>query len=578
MYQLEKSQKMLKSNCHNSNRIDNISRKNRVNLARAGEYTSEKLHESKSFLTDDEMQKKSMNLLKITNNTSKFLSGVTLNSNDHSSNLSSLGVTKDSQMVPADEVKNLIKKLKKDKLNRKKCLINYQQKLHKIQEKEKELEEENAKQAAREKEEIALKKHQENIKKLKLNQEERAKRKKEWLEIDKMGIAKWRIKNSANSEDERKFMSKVSSKDADDMELAYTHVRYQKSFDADINKAKELEYSEMKKNREIMLKPLDAKGIKKFSKDYDVLRKDLVERKKKQRLKSEIIHDYKPPKFTKIAQNCFKEEYEKSKNEELKSQTRKEMIKKRDKYWQLVRDLHAPQVNEVKKEEMKNLISKVSNHRVEKLDKRDRHNVSVKNESEKSKGLKKNFSSNAFPKNQVGGNSTSNLQNPIKNFRRRQPKRNSPHSFSAQKEALKSEIPKSFDYLKHRRNIREQSGDGFPTKAVQYIDRAKQIEEQNSQVLVNMARICESEAKRKEQLLDVQNSITVDNSKQINKMYVNSIKAKLAYIHQMQLKSEALHYKFYSNLTHKPILMTSVPTQPLPLFPFPKLPSKLQNA
>ena len=81
------------------------------------------------------------------------------------------------------------------------------------------------------------------------------------------------------------------------------------------------------------------------------------------------------------------------------------------------------------------------------------------------------------------------------------------------------------------RNLRQQSGSEYPSKfesfslwhffigkAAQYFEKAKNMEEQNSQVLVNMARICESEAKRKEQLISVKSSANMDNTKQINQM------------------------------------------------------------
>jgi hypothetical protein len=55
-------------------------------------------------------------------------------------------------------------------------------------------------------------------------------------------------------------------------------------------------------------------------------------------------------------------------------------------------------------------------------------------------------------------------------------------------------------------------------KVAMYIENSKHITEQNSQALVKMARMCESEAKRKEQLINVCSSMTLNDSKSINKM------------------------------------------------------------
>lgn len=65
-------------------------------------------------------------------------------------------------------------------------------------------------------------------------------------------------------------------------------------------------------------------------------------------MKSEKREAYVAPPLTKIAANCFKEEEKQKQEEELKQSERLNSNKKRDKYWLLVRDLHPPQVSEVK--------------------------------------------------------------------------------------------------------------------------------------------------------------------------------------------------------------------------------------
>lgn len=78
------------------------------------------------------------------------------------------------------------------------------------------------------------------------------------------------------------------------------------------------------------------------------------------------------------------------------------------------------------------------------------------------------------------------------------------------------------------RSLREQSGNEYTSKALfsesllakvsNYIKNSKHIDSQNSQVLVNMARMCESEAKRKEQLMSVNSSLTISNTRNVNNM------------------------------------------------------------
>lgn len=165
-----------------------------------------------------------------------------------------------------------------------------------------------------------------------------------------MGIAKWRMQNSKNSDDdnENRKLSQVPSKFEDDMEIIYPHVRYQRSFDAEDRKKKEERYQEMKNSRKMMLKPLKSMGIKKFSKQYAEIRNTLIQKKRKERLLSNKHSEYKPPKYTKMAKSLIQEEADKKQRDEIKRKERLDSNKKRDKYWLLVRDLHPPKVSEMK--------------------------------------------------------------------------------------------------------------------------------------------------------------------------------------------------------------------------------------
>ena len=121
-------------------------------------------------------------------------------------------------------------------------------------------------------------------------------KKEEWIKIDKMGIAKWRLLNSNKDEGEKgKILTQSQSKKEEDMEIAYAHCRYQKQFDSEENKLKRDKYNEMKKNRKMMLKPLKSMGIKKFSKHYEEIKQELKAKKQNNRLKSEKYSEYKPP-------------------------------------------------------------------------------------------------------------------------------------------------------------------------------------------------------------------------------------------------------------------------------------------
>jgi hypothetical protein len=76
--------------------------------------------------------------------------------------------------------------------------------------------------------------------------------------------------------------------------------------------------------------------------------------------------------------------------EERKKDDRMKVAKFRDKYWLLVRDLHAPKISELKKNEMKNLAHKVDNKRLNNTKIKMINNSSAKNEYH-SKSLKKGY-------------------------------------------------------------------------------------------------------------------------------------------------------------------------------------------
>ena len=92
-----------------------------------------------------------------------------------------------------------------------------------------------------------------------------------------MGIAQWRLKNARKSEDHKRIASNRPEiiDENDDMEMAYVHVRYQKSFDVKEEKEKEEQYNQMKQTRRQIFQPITSMGIKKFSKQYEKLRKEI---------------------------------------------------------------------------------------------------------------------------------------------------------------------------------------------------------------------------------------------------------------------------------------------------------------
>jgi len=181
-----------------------------------------------------------------------------------------------------------------------------------------------------------------------------------------MGIAKWRLTHDVKSDKNNSDVSRSPDKNnkLSDLERVYSHARLEKSFESENQKLQKEKYDIMKLSRQQKLKPISSLGIKKFSKQYEKLRKVEFDKKHDSRIKSETKEPYHPPKFTKIAHKWFEEESLTRVNEEIKLQERKEANKKRDKYWLLVRDLHPPQVSEVKKTEMENLKSRTNNKRL----------------------------------------------------------------------------------------------------------------------------------------------------------------------------------------------------------------------
>lgn len=203
-----------------------------------------------------------------------------------------------------------------------------------------------------------------------------------------MGIGKWRLTHARKSEDVQKLTSSPPAPivdPSDDMELAYVHVRYQKSFDVEEKKLQEEKYNQMKMSRQNILEPINTMGIKKFSKQYENIKKEMTQQKKRQRLKSEVVNPYSPPRLSKIGQKCFEEEKVNHEQEELKRAERLNAGRKREKYWLLVRDLHPPKVSDVKKTEMKQLINKIENKRIWHPPAPIKRNTSTKHDSERSR-------------------------------------------------------------------------------------------------------------------------------------------------------------------------------------------------
>ena len=181
-----------------------------------------------------------------------------------------------------------------------------------------------------------------------------------------MGIAKWRISHSSQTQDQLNT-TKSSPKliePENEMEMVYAHVRYQKSFDMQENEYKRQQFNQMKESRQQLLKPLRSMGIKKFSKQYESVRKGMYEQIHEERIKQEKKEKYIPPSFTKIGTDLFVEEAKLKELEEIKKSERMNSHKKRDKYWILVKDLYAPKISEAKKSEMQKLKERIDNKRI----------------------------------------------------------------------------------------------------------------------------------------------------------------------------------------------------------------------
>lgn len=115
-----------------------------------------------SWITEDMMQKKSMNLLKLTSNSHR-IGDLALNSSNPSA-VSTFSITKTSEM-DQEHVNTLMKKLKQDRQKRQIKLQGYKQKLEKIQEEEnikieqnKKVQDENKQKKDMARHELAIKK------------------------------------------------------------------------------------------------------------------------------------------------------------------------------------------------------------------------------------------------------------------------------------------------------------------------------------------------------------------------------------------------------------------------------------
>ena len=116
-----------------------------------------------------------------------------------------------------------------------------------------------------------------------------------------MGIAKWRLSNLKSSNESKKQTIISISDPTDDMELAYAHVRYQKSFDREENELKQQQYSQMKEERQQRRKPLASLEIKKFSLQYEKKKKSVYGKMHEERLNKERRKEpYVAPSYSKI--------------------------------------------------------------------------------------------------------------------------------------------------------------------------------------------------------------------------------------------------------------------------------------
>ena len=181
-----------------------------------------------------------------------------------------------------------------------------------------------------------------------------------------MGIAKWRLLNSTSVPDEAEVI-KISPKivdPKDDMEMAYVHVRYQKLFDQKESEFRQQQFGQMKETRQQLLKPIKSMGIKKFSKQYDNIRKSMFDQIHQERLQLENKEKYVPPSLSRFGVEWFDEEAKHKEFEDAKRSERMNSNKKRDKYWIFIRDLYAPKVSDTKRTEMQQLIERINNNRL----------------------------------------------------------------------------------------------------------------------------------------------------------------------------------------------------------------------
>ncbi|CAG9328229.1 unnamed protein product [Blepharisma stoltei] len=265
--------------------------------------------------------------------------------------------------------------------------------------------------------------------------------------------------------------------------------------------------AELAKKRNLF-KPLDRYDILEHSKNHDELMRESEERRK-QNIRNRSL-EYKMNAASLSLKTRFTDvilEEEKKKKEELEKQEiiKKSLYEKKQQYAEIVKEMFQPTVDPYKQHEMQLIVEKL------------KHNIPMKSIShtKSSRSVSERRSDSSREKDTKSVLNRKWKENPM--IPKPKPKRE----------------PVLIDYLGERRNQRKQE----QVSEIQRIDWEEDLYDENltenekAEKLKAKAAMMEKIAKKHE--INLNGLSELDMAGQVNEMYINSIKAKLAVLEQV---------------------------------------------
>eukprot|EP00357_Protocruzia_adherens_P002870 CAMPEP_0115011188 /NCGR_PEP_ID=MMETSP0216-20121206/23822_1 /TAXON_ID=223996 /ORGANISM="Protocruzia adherens, Strain Boccale" /LENGTH=538 /DNA_ID=CAMNT_0002379665 /DNA_START=107 /DNA_END=1723 /DNA_ORIENTATION=+ len=274
--------------------------------------------------------------------------------------------------------------------------------------------------------------------------------------------------------------------------------------------------------------------LKKFAKDDEErLQKILAERRQKREEERRHPGEWKPSNLaSSYTQRVVAEEKEERQRQRLREEMPKSLVEKRRNYSQLVKEMYSPKVDDNKRSEMEQIISSLKTKpRMPK--KSDAHSRSVPQSlssfrNETSEGDEEIVIEDGVKKKKVRSTRHKFKKNPML-----------PEEKKDRREAIK------VDYLREIRDKRERDEKDGITKNYNDMKWETDLENNHLSKEEKLAKIkqktdlIEGKARRNEDLLKISKGVNEKDlkvSEEVSDMYVESIKAKLALLDQLQQK------------------------------------------